>query len=127
KKHADRAPAAHVKVPSCALGAGRDILKPRGIEHLSCETSLAVVIAKKCKHVAPENAYDVIAGYTILNNVSGSRAKDNGKSSVMLDHIYDTLAPLGPWVVTKVEINDPMNLRISTRINGEVRQDGSSA
>jgi len=127
-KQAGKAPAAFVKVPSCVIGAGRDILKPATTRQLDCETELAVVIGRQCKHVPEEKAYDVIAGYTILNDIS---ARDIGNLEKQAGHMllgktFDTFAPMGPWLVTKVEISDPMNLRIRTLVNGELRQDGNT-
>lgn len=127
-KHAGKVPAGFIKVPSCVVGPGRDILKPAATRQLDCETELAVVIGKQCKHVPEENAYDVVAGYTILNDVT---ARDVGQQEKQAGHMllgktFDTFAPMGPWLVTKVEIHDPMGLRIRTRVNGELRQDGNS-
>ena len=128
-KQAGQVPAGFIKVPSCIVGPGRDILKPHATRQLDCETELAVVIGKQCKNVAEANAYDVIAGYTILNDVT---ARDVGNlerqaGHMLLGKTFDTFAPMGPWLVTKVEIHDPMNLRIRTRVNGELRQDGNTA
>ena len=128
-KQAGKVPAGFIKVPSCIVGPGRDILKPQATRQLDCETELAVVIGRQCKNVTEENAYDVIAGYTILNDIT---ARDVGNlerqaGHVLLAKTYDTFAPMGPWLVTKVEIHDPMNLAIRTRVNGEVRQDGNTA
>ena len=124
-RHADKVPAGYIKVPSCIVGPGRDILKPSTTRQLDCETELAVVISKRCKHVPEEKAYDVIAGYTILNDIT---ARDVGNiERTMLGKTFDTFAPMGPWLVTKVEIPDPMQLHIRTRVNGELRQDGTTS
>jgi acylpyruvate hydrolase len=125
-KAAGLVPAGFIKVPSCIVGPGRDILKPRATRELDCETELAVVIGRQCKNVPEDKVYDVIAGYTIVNDVT---ARDVGKLERQTGHLllgktFDTFAPMGPWLVTKVEIPDPMNLRIRTRVNGEVRQEG---
>ena len=127
-KHGGQLPAGFVKVPSCIVGPGRDILKPVITKRLDCETELAVVIGKKCKHVPEERAYDVIAGYTILNDVTARDIADIEREAgnPFLGKTFDTFAPMGPYLVTKVEIADPMNLRIQTRVNGEVRQEGST-
>ena len=128
-KRAGKVPACFIKVPSCIVGPGRDILKPRATTQLDCETELAVVISKKCKNVPEDKAYDVIAGYTILNDITardvGAIEKEAGH--MLLGKTFDTFAPMGPWLVTKVEVSDPMNLRIRTRVNGEVRQDGTTS
>jgi 2-keto-4-pentenoate hydratase/2-oxohepta-3-ene-1,7-dioic acid hydratase in catechol pathway len=128
-KHAGKVPAGFIKVPSCIVGPGRDILKPAATKELDCETELAVVIGRKCKHVPEEKVYDVIAGYTIVNDIT---ARDVGNlerqaGHMLLGKTFDTFAPMGPWLVTKVEIHDPMNLRIRTRVNGELRQDGNTS
>ncbi len=124
-----KVPAGFVKVPSCIVGPGRDILKPVMSKRLDCETELAIVIGKKCKHVPEERAYDVIAGYTILNDVTARDIADIERDAghPLLGKTFDTFAPMGPWLVTKVEITDPMNLRIQTRVNGELRQDGNTS
>lgn len=124
-----KVPAGFIKVPSCIVGPGRDILKPVMSKRLDCETELAIVIGKKCKHVPEERAYDVIAGYTILNDVTARDIADIERDAghPLLGKTFDTFAPMGPWLVTKVEITDPMNLRIQTRVNGELRQDGNTS
>ena len=128
-RQAGAIPSAFLKPPSAIVGPGRDVLKPAATRALDCETELAVVIAKKCKHVRPEKAMEVIAGYTILNDIT---ARDVGRieregGQVLLGKSFDTFAPLGPWLVTRDEIADPMHLRIRTRVNGELRQDGNTA
>ncbi len=124
-----KVPAGFIKVPSCIVGPGRDILKPVITKRLDCEAELAVVIGKKCKHVPEERAYDVIAGYTILNDVTARDIADIERDGgyPLLGKTFDTFAPMGPYLVTKVEITDPMNLRIQTRVNGELRQDGNTS
>jgi acylpyruvate hydrolase len=121
-------PAAFMKALSAITGPGRDIVKPRGCGELDYETELAVVIGKKCKHVSEDEAYSVVAGYTILNDVTardvGRREREGGH--LFLAKTFDTFAPMGPWMVTREAIPDPMHLRILTRVNGEVRQDGNT-
>ena len=122
-------PAAFMKPLSSITGPGRDIVKPRACAELDYETELAVVIGKKCKHVSEHDAYGVVAGYTIMNDVTardvGRREREGGH--LFLAKTFDTFAPLGPWLVTREAIPDPMRLRIVTRVNGEVRQDGNTA
>jgi acylpyruvate hydrolase len=127
-KQGGSVPAAFTKTPSSITGPGRDILKPRACSELDYETELAVVIGKKCKHVREEDAYSVVAGYTIINDIT---ARDVGKleregGHLFLGKTYDTFAPMGPWMVTREAIPDPMRLAIRTRVNGEVRQDGNT-
>lgn len=119
-------PRAYIKTLSAIVGPERDIMKPAAAHGLACETELAVVIGKKCKHVSESDAYGVIAGYTILNDVTASEAGMAGPNAnpLFLGKSYDTFAPMGPWIVTRGGIPDAMSLRITTRVNGEQRQDG---
>jgi 2-keto-4-pentenoate hydratase/2-oxohepta-3-ene-1,7-dioic acid hydratase in catechol pathway len=121
-------PAAFIKATSSVVGPWRDILKPPVCKELDHETELAVVIGKKCKHVREEDAYDVVAGYTIVNDIT---ARDVGRleregGHLFLGKTYDTFSPMGPWMATRDSISDPMHLRITTRVNGELRQDGNT-
>jgi acylpyruvate hydrolase len=121
-------PAAFVKTLSAVTGPERDIVKPRVCHELDFETELAVVIGKRCKHVSEDAAYSVVAGYTILNDVTARdiATRERHGGSVLLGKTFDTFAPMGPWLVTREAIPDPMHLRIQTRVNGEVRQDGNT-
>ena len=127
-KQGGKVPAISIKTLSSIIGQGRDILKPPVCRELDFETELAVVIGKKCKHVREEDAYSVVAGYTIINDIM---ARDVGKleregGQLFLGKTYDTFAPMGPWMVTREAIPDPKHLRIQTRVNGETRQDGNT-
>lgn len=121
-------PAAFMKSLSAIIGPGRDIVKPRACSELDYETELAVVIGKKCKHVSEHDAYSVVAGYTIVNDITardvGRREREGGH--LFLAKTFDTFAPMGPWLVTREAIPDPMHLRIVTRVNGKVRQEGNT-
>jgi len=122
-------PAAFMKPLSAITGPGRDIVNPRACAELDYETELAVVIGRQCKHVSEHDAYGFIAGYTIMNDVTardvGRREREGGHP--FLAKSFDTFAPMGPWMVTREAIPDPMHLRIVTRVNGETRQDGNTS
>ncbi len=127
-KQSGKVPAGFIKTLSSIVGPERDILKPRACKELDFEAELAVVIGKKCKHVRQEDAYDVVAGYTIVNDIT---ARDIGKlegegGHLFLGKTFDTFTPMGPWMVTRDAIPEPMHLRIQTRVNGETRQDGNT-
>jgi len=122
-------PGAFVKFTSAIVGPGRDIIKPAVCEVLECETELAVVIGRKCKHVSPDKAMELVAGYTILNDVTARDVveRERAGGNVLIGKCYDSFAPLGPWLVTRDEIPDPMHLAIRTRVNGTLRQESSTA
>jgi len=128
-KQGGSVPSAFVKLASAIVGPDRDILKPASTSDLDCETELAIVIGRKCKHVRPDQAFDMIAGYTILNDVTARdiSKRERAGGHVLLGKCFDSFAPLGPWLVTRDEIPDPMDLQIRTRVNGELRQEGSTS
>lgn len=125
-EHRQRTPRVFIKPLSSVVGPERDIMKPAACRELACETELAVVIGKKCKHVSEADAYSVIAGYTIVNDVTACdvAAAERDAGHLFLGKTYDTFAPMGPWIVTRGGIPDAMNLRVTTRVNGEARQHG---
>lgn len=102
------------------------VLKPLVSDMLDYEGELAFVIGRRCKHVSREDAPGVIAGYLVCNDVSvrdwqmASPTQTMGKS-------FDTHGPIGPWLVTPDEAGDVQNLRVRTWVNGELRQDYSTA
>ena len=128
-REAGKVPAAFLKTLSSVTGPGRDILKPLEVKELDCETELAVVIGKRCRNVLEENAYDVVAGYTIVNDITArdvARLEREG-GNTFLAKSHDTFSPMGPWMVTRDAIPEPMHLRIQTRVNGQTRQDSNSS
>ena len=103
-----------------------DVVCPHFVERLDYEAELAVIIGKNTKDIEPENASDCIFGYTILNDVSARDIQFKDKQFTRGKSI-DTFAPCGPWITTKDEIDDPQNLQIVTKVNGEIRQNSSSS
>ena len=103
-----------------------DVVCPFFVERLDYEAELAVIIGKNTKDIEPENASDCIFGYTILHDVSARDIQFKDKQFTRGKSI-DTFAPCGPWITTKDEIDDPQNLQIVTKVNGEIRQNSSSS
>lgn len=121
--------AGFVKVSSCVVAHGATVRKPAWTETFDYENELAIVIGRECSDVAPEAAYDYVFGYTIMNDLSCREVQqaERKEGNICIGKNFPTAAPLGPWIVTKDEIPDPHNLRLVTRINGEVRQNGNTA
>lgn len=92
---------------------------------LDYEGELVIVIGKQCRHVKKENARDVIAGYTVANDVS-VRDFQGHSPTMTMGKSFDTHCPLGPALVTADEIADPHDLDIKTWVNGEIRQDSNT-
>jgi 2-keto-4-pentenoate hydratase/2-oxohepta-3-ene-1,7-dioic acid hydratase in catechol pathway len=110
------------KFSSCAVGANEPILLPTGSAQVDFEAELAFVVGRRAKNVRREEAMNYVLGYTNFNDVS---ARDfqfadgqwtRGKSC-------DAFAPMGEFIATKDEIEDPHDLRIQFRLNGATLQD----
>lgn len=114
------------KLPSCINGPFDPILMPPESSELDYEVELGVIIGRRCRRVRAADAHQVIAGFTVCNDVS---ARDWQKRSptIMLGKSFDTHGPLGPWLVTADEVEDPHALRLTCTVNGELRQSGSTA
>lgn len=113
--------------PRTALNAPfRDIICPSFVTRLDYEAELAVVIGRETKKVAEENALDSVFGYMILHDVSARDIQFKDRQFTRGKGI-DTFAPCGPWITTKDEVTDPQNLKITTKVNTEVRQNSSSS
>ena len=113
------------KQVTCVVGPGDDVHMPRVSSLLDYEGELAVVIAKRCRHVPVERAHEVIAGYTITNDLS-VRDWQLRTPTMTMGKSFDTHGPLGPWIVTQNELGDPHDLQIRTYVNEELRQDGNT-
>lgn len=115
-----------VKSGNTICGPGDPICLPPNSSQVDYEAEFAVVIGKKGNRIPEEKAYDYIAGYMVINDVSARDMQYNdhqwyrGKSC-------DTFAPTGPWITTRDEIKDPHNLHISLSLNGETMQDSNTS
>jgi 2-keto-4-pentenoate hydratase/2-oxohepta-3-ene-1,7-dioic acid hydratase in catechol pathway len=119
------------------VGSGTAIQHPRISQTLDYEGEFVIVIGRRGKHVTVDNAMDYVAGYTILNDISERKldSKQPPKVEREMNRFFDWLvgkwmdtgAPCGPWLVTKDEVPDPHALALRTRVNGETRQDSSTA
>jgi 2-keto-4-pentenoate hydratase/2-oxohepta-3-ene-1,7-dioic acid hydratase in catechol pathway len=113
------------KQSTCVVGPGDDVHMPRVSSLLDYEGELAIVIGQRCRHVSEEHAAEVIAGYTITNDVS-VRDWQIRTPTMTMGKSFDTHGPLGPWLVTADELGDPHDLSIRTFVNDELRQDGNT-
>ena len=94
---------------------------PRASDKLDYEGELALVIGRRCRHVPRGRAREVIAGYTIVNDVS-VRDWQLRVQTMTMGKSFDTHCPMGPWIVTAEELPDPHTLELQTWVNGELRQ-----
>lgn len=113
------------KQSTCVIGPSADIHIPKVSDKVDYEGELGIVIGKRCRHVNVEDAHQVIAGYTIVNDVT-VRDWQNRSPTWTVGKSFDTHGPMGPWIVTADEISDPHNLDLQTWVDGELRQNANT-
>ncbi|MBS3952269.1 MAG: fumarylacetoacetate hydrolase family protein [Methylomicrobium sp.] len=118
-------PTFFTKQSSCVIGQGAAIHRPKVSEKLDYEGELAFIIGKRCRHVAVDKAHEVIAGYTIANDVS-VRDWQFRSATWTLGKSFDTHGPLGPWLVTPDEVGNPHQLALETWLDDEKRQSSNT-
>lgn len=116
------------KFPTCLRADGQPIELPAVSKEVDYEAELVVVIGRAGKNISREDAMSHVAGYAVGHDVS-ARDWQKGKPGKqwLLGKSFDSFAPLGPELVTADEIEDPHNLRIQCRLNGETMQDSSTS
>src|SRR5919197_2424952 len=107
------------------VGPGDPILRPRGSSQLDWEVELGVVIGRTARFVSREAALDYVWGYTIVNDAS-ARDFQFITSQWMAGKIFETAAPVGPYIADRQEIADPHSLELRTFVNGKQMQRGNT-
>jgi acylpyruvate hydrolase len=107
------------------LDPGEPILRPRGETTLDWEVELGVVIGRRARFVAKEQALDHVYGYTIINDAS-ARDFQFHTTQWGAGKTGDTLAPVGPYIADRAEIPDPHRLDLRCWVNGQLMQDGTT-
>ncbi|MEY4210091.1 MAG: hypothetical protein RLZ92_470 [Pseudomonadota bacterium] len=118
-------PTFFTKQSTCVIADGEAIHCPKVSDKVDYEGELAFVIGKRCRNVPPEQAHEVIAGYTICNDVT-VRDWQFRTPTWTIGKSFDTHGPIGPWIVTKDEIADPHNLSLKTWVDDELRQNANT-
>lgn len=116
-------PLLFLKPPSAVIGPEDTIVLPDS-EQVHHEAELAVVIGKRCKHVSAAEAESVILGYTCMNDIS-DRVAQRWETNWVRAKAFDTSAPLGPVLLPHGDASPPFH--VTLRVNGELRQDGSTS
>jgi 2-keto-4-pentenoate hydratase/2-oxohepta-3-ene-1,7-dioic acid hydratase in catechol pathway len=114
------------KFPSSVTGPDADVVLPAPESEVDYEVELAIVIGKPGKNIGRENAYEHVFGYTLVNDISGRDVQFRA-NQMDLGKGFDTFCPMGPWVVTPDELANVNNVRVRSWVNGELRQDSSTA
>lgn len=115
------------KLGNTIVGPNDDIITPKGALKLDYEIEIAFVIGRRARYVSEADAPAHIAGYTICNDVSERHFQVERKGQWMKGKCFETAGPLGPWLVTPDEIANVDALAMRTAVNGETRQNGSTA
>ena len=113
------------KTPNTLNGPFDPIILPESSGQVDWEVELALIIGKEGKRIKRDAAFDFIAGYTIMNDVSGRDAQF-GDSQWFRGKSFDSFAPMGPAVVTPDEMGDIRNLKLTAMVGGIVMQDGNT-
>lgn len=120
-------PVIFFKATSAIVGPNDDVLIPKGSEKTDWEVELGVVIGKHASYVDEKDALDYVAGYCVINDLSERAFQLERAGQWVKGKSCDTFAPLGPWLVTKDEVDDPHQLKMTLDVNGRRYQDGSSS
>ena len=122
-KQAPAEPMIFLKPSTSVIGTGDVIRLPSESQNVQFEGELAIVIGRPAKDVPRERAYQVVLGYTIANDVTARdlRAPDAPWTRAKG---FDSFCPIGPWIETDI---DPTDLRLTTSVNGQLKQDGRTS
>ena len=108
---------------STIIGPDEPVVYPKICSQLDNEAEIAIVIGTRCKYVPRETAFDVIAGYTLYNDITARDIQyDEKRGGVFLGKNLDATNPIGPWIVTADEIPDPEDMEIIGRVDGRELQ-----
>ena len=113
------------KTPNALNGPFDPIVLPKSSGQIDWEVELAIIIAKEGKRIPKSEAWGYIAGFTIMNDVSGREAQFSD-SQWFRGKSFDGFAPIGPYIVTPDEIGDVNNLRLTAKVDDEIMQDGNT-
>ncbi len=112
---------------STIIGPDESVVYPSITQQLDAEAEIAIVIGTRCKHVPRQRAFEVIAGYTLYNDITARDIqRDEKRGGVFLAKNLDTTNPIGPWIVTADEIPDPEDMEIIGRVDGRELQRNST-
>lgn len=117
-------PLLFLKPPNALAAHGNRVTLPAGKDRVDYEAELGVIIGEQCRDTEPEDAMDVVAGFTCLNDIS-NRDDQEVEQNWVRGKAFDNSAPLGPVLATAEEV--PADASIKLRVNGETKQDSSRA
>lgn len=133
KEHAEEAgnavpttPILFARYATSLVAAGQPVIRPKVSDQLDWEGELAVIIGRRCRHVTPERALDMVAGYSIFNDVSVRDYQFRGQQYTAGKN-FEGSGPFGPYLITKDEVPAPHSLDLVTTVNGETVQQSNTS
>jgi len=120
-------PVIFFKATSSFCGPNDNLILPRGGDKTDWEVELAFVIGKRASYVEESEAMDYLAGYALHNDYSERGFQLDRSGQWVKGKSCDTFAPFGPWLATQDEIEDPNNLKMWLKVNGETMQSSNSS
>ena len=123
---APREPLLFLKTPNTFVGHRQRSYRPDNVDYMHYEAELVVVIGKPARRVKQRDAMDYVSGYTLCNDYAVRDYLENYYRPNLRVKCRDSLSPLGPYIIDRDDIDDPHDLRLCTRVNGELRQEGTT-
>jgi 5-oxopent-3-ene-1,2,5-tricarboxylate decarboxylase/2-hydroxyhepta-2,4-diene-1,7-dioate isomerase len=124
---APEAPLVFLKGTNGIVGHRAFTRRPKNATYMHYECELAVVIGKQGYRVPKAQAYDIVRGYTVANDYAIRDYLENWYRPNLRVKNRDGCTPLGPWLADRADVPDPMNLKLTTRVNGTTTQQGTTA
>lgn len=120
-------PLVFIKAPNTVTGDGNTSVRPDNVDYMHYEAELVVVIGKTAHRVSEADAMDYVKGYTVCNDYAIRDYLENYYRPNLRVKSRDGLTPIAPWIIPREKVADPHNLAVRTFVNGELRQEGSTA
>jgi 2-keto-4-pentenoate hydratase/2-oxohepta-3-ene-1,7-dioic acid hydratase in catechol pathway len=122
-------PTGFVKLWATLIGDGDEIVTPPDVRELDYEVEIAAVMGRPALNVPQDRALDHVFGYTVFNDISARewQRQEMRNQMLMLGKNFPTFGPLGPWILTADQVEDPSQLELELRVNGDLRQQDTAA
>ena len=120
-------PLIFIKSATSFIGHRQQTFRPANIEYMHYEAELVAVIGKTARKVSRDDAMEYVQGYTLCNDYAIRDYLENYYRPNLRVKSHDTLSPIGPYIIDRDDVDDPHKLSLRTLVNGEVRQEGTTA
>jgi 5-oxopent-3-ene-1,2,5-tricarboxylate decarboxylase / 2-hydroxyhepta-2,4-diene-1,7-dioate isomerase len=119
-------PLIFLKGPNTFIGHQAYTRRPAEVTYMHYECELAVIIGETARHIKKEDAYNYVKGYSVANDYAIRDYLENYYRPNLRVKNRDTGTPFGPWIVDAIDVTDPMNLKLTTYVNNELVQEGTT-